>query len=766
MRTTFSGESRRGMALMVALMAMMVLGLLGGSLIVTVDTDDRISHSYAAEVDALFAANAGLQVGIKNAMNDAIWDPAGQWGDGILAVGGAPDLTEANKPNGSRIDTDGSVTGIAGSVYFDMAELRDAPTCQNCDPSEWARETGGAPYALPGADELPWAETGPTTSAYLPNGASYRLQFMGVPAGTTNPATAFAPDRIRILSTGTSGTSISGAAGGALSLFRGAARKASRTVLATYRVRDIGIWANSFFSGGVSDMTLQGGNLVRGSIHVLNLEGRSVAASFSGGGGMRNNYMGIDRLVAERIPTPDGNPQSLASELRVRRGNIEIDGNSTTIGQPQDVVSTAPYTVMGKGALDGVYMGSDTFPSRFVGNQPQNHWADVEDEYDADGFGLTFPDYGADAYQDVCNDTYATTNGWRAYQLYLEGKSGGIGMHGVYALDLSPVGDSFELLHDQTTTLATDLETVQEAIIGANSHHPEPRRTPVGASNGHLDFIYVGSTSSARTTIVGAFKHLPSASPTQENNLGVNCIYKGGGGGHGLLYLPAGATVDAGPDAQSLWDFVDRNWRRYGYAPMTDDEVNGFLGRPAGSAPNAAIGPGPIIDGVADGRFGRLLIQGVVLIADHPIVLGSIQAGSTRRTSIAYMGRGTFAGADTQGEIDTDARLAVDGYLLAYRQFPCVDSLGLMAPATVHVGGPSNPGQAGLMGAWYGGRAVEVDQNSHVVGSLVTMTASVGARTGNANELTQVPDLVRCLPPQMIGDWSYFVLHPISWSEH
>lgn len=752
----------RGMVLVVALLVVLALSILGVSVLFVTDTDAKLSRSYAGEVDALFAANAGLQVGLRNAMQDAMWDPKGIWGNSILAIGGPPEMDATNKPEGSLIDEDGSVTGVRGSVYYDLAALREDATCERCDAAQWAEETMAEPYDLPSPEALDWTTSRAGRGSLLPNGAGYRIRFMGIPEATTSPMTPFLPELLRVVSTGTSGTSTTGASG---NLEDGVAR-ASRQVMATFRVRDIGIWSNSFFAGGESSLVLQGGNLVRGSIHVLNQEGESAAVSFTGGGGIRNNYMGIDRLVAERIPAPPGEPHSLGAELRVRYGNVEIDGNSSTVGQAVDQDATAPFTTLGKGPLDGIYVGSAEYPSTFIGSGADNHYADVETEYDASGFGLPFPDYNAATYEDRCKEVWGSSGNLPAYQRYLKGLPTTGTMRGVYALDLSALGRDIELQADGASTLGEEVLAAKGAIVLANSDHPSPRRMPAGASDGFMDVLNITSSASGRSTIVGVFKHLPGSSLVQEGNTLTTCEYASAGGGNGFLFLPAGATVPAGADAQRIWDYVERNWRRYGYADFSDADVNTFLGRAAGSAPDAAIGPGPIIDGVADARFGRFLVQGVVYIENHDVTLGSIQPGANRRSSIAYMGRGSVAVGDSTGPKDADARIASDGYVLAYRQFPCVDALGLMSPDTIHVGGPSNPGQAGAMGAWYGAQKVQVDQNSHVVGALVTFNTSLGAKTGNANELTQVPALYRCLPPHMIGDWSFYVLKPISWSEH
>lgn len=835
-RRTRLSRAEKGIAIVVALMAVLILSILGTSLLFTTNMESTISKNYAAEVDALFAANTGMQEGVKWAMEDAAWDPKGQWGNGILGVGGFPDMTDANKPPGSAYDGPGNVTGAAGSIYYDLGSITGNPTCTLCNEAAWADATLGEPYSLMSNAEMPWAQNGPQwdpATTYLPNGASYQLYFQGVPTGVTGPAgngatdmSDFRTDRIRILSVGMSGTSIRGSGGS----YDGSdsdrmwqdstsytMRRATRRVHSTFRVRDIGIWTNAFYTGGVSNLVIQGGALIRGSIHSLNMDNKGIAIEFGGNGGMRNHYNDIiatgqaayRTLVVQRLPVPAGDPHSLESELRVRAGNIVIGSNNVSIGEASSVPAEVgdPWITAGKGPMDGAFLGTTNTPSDFVdskGNPTSSgHYEDVKEDYDAQGFGLGFPDYNDASYTDTCGSNFTSGNptpyDYAGYPYFLLGKRDASPMEGVYALNLTAIS-RFEMQSEDNSEVGWRVWANEQEIVDDNTDHPAPRRSPAGtqrpatgANAPWMDFVYAHTDADtgnpdSEQRIVGVFKHLPSADPAHENNPNVSCYLKSTGGGHGFLYIPAGASITGRPaDSQEIWDFVKRNWQDAGrpagdnmdYGNITDDELHSFFGQLITDPTNADIAAGPIVGGGVDPEYGRLIVWGVNFIGDtgpvapntfaggfkEIITLGSPKPGEKRRCDVAYMGRGNFAVGDKTGAKDMDAGLHVSQLLLAYRGFPCIDILGIMAPDSIAFGGPNNPQQQGLMGAWYGAKNISINQGGHVVGSVVGFNMVIGSN-GNADELTQVPAISRCLPPFMIGDWSYYVTRSINWNEH
>ena len=220
--------------------------------------------------------------------------------------------------------------------------------------------------------------------------------------------------------------------------------------------------------------------------------------------------------------------------------------------------------------------------------------------------------------------------------------------------------------------------------------------------------IYLGPDN-----IVGIFKHLPGSSfPSYITNNGLeatwthtgtaesedSCYYGPEGGGHGFLWIPKGVTVAAGTGAaQDIWDFIDRNFVPYegDYQGVTGTALlNAFLNRTSSTATgDEAIGMTTFDKGagaVADSNYGRLLHMGVMYAENLNMKVGG-RTGGSNSTSILYMGRGNWALGDSVGPADAEFSFqpkSSDNALLAYRQFPCQDVLGGMAPGDLVLGSP------------------------------------------------------------------------------
>ena len=137
-------QSKRGIALIIALLAVLVLSVLGVSLLFTTDTHRVVSRNYEAEVEATFAALAGLNTGIKHAFEDYELDLLGGWGNSILVVGDA----SATQPGPNAVqDASGAITGTVGAWYYDL--------------KQWQSSCGGSgspPYVGTGNGECTDAE--------------------------------------------------------------------------------------------------------------------------------------------------------------------------------------------------------------------------------------------------------------------------------------------------------------------------------------------------------------------------------------------------------------------------------------------------------------------------------------------------------------------------------------------------------------------------------------------------------------------------------
>ena len=748
--STAHTKREEGVALIVALMAVLVLSVLGTSLLFTTNTEDLVSHNYAAEVDALFAANSGLQIGIRNAMSDAIWDPEGQWGNHILAIGktapsGSTSTVVADGCSSAYpcLDTYGAVTGSAGSWLYDLKWFQGARcSSARCTQAEWD-SLADEPYNLPA---LPWVE--PPPGAYLPNGGKYRLFYQSVPYGTTEPPSGFRPDQIRILSIGQSGTAITGASDNYVSGTTSGAveRRSTRQVHATYRVRDIGIWSNASFTATTAGKAITGNMDIRGSLHITDGTPGSTVIDLRGNAGVLNNYTGMDAVLFAHIQPPGGNPHTLESEIRIKAGNVSMKGK-TCFGQSADQAG-GPAPTPGKGTIDGIYAPPAT-------SIPCWH-ADLRDDYDASGFpGLWVPDYAA-AYNDGPEQHVPPQHAFASYAEFLKGKASGPGVH---ALNLTGIGGALTVNNSNALKNAITLGTA--AIFGDNTNDmpggPPYMTVPGTMANGVPDTNLDILANGASDTIVGVFKHIPSSLL----NAASSCVMNGGGS-HGFVWLPAGTSVAGNPARSAeIWDFIQRNLAPYDnqYECNSGNGYNCpdlklFLGKAAlDAAPRTSnIGNAPVGTGF-NNSYGRLLIAGVVYMENNIHLDGNF----------CYMGRGTFAAGPGNANYDVTGWLGNNDHQIAFRTFPCVDALGIMAPRDAIMDG--NGQGKWVSYAMFGNRNAVLNHNMELAGTMVAYNGSTGAQQGNAG-IDQVPDLVHCLPPFEIGDWHFYVTRSMSWSEH
>jgi len=137
--------------------------------------------------------------------------------------------------------------------------------------------------------------------------------------------------------------------------------KPTRYVQVDATVGNLSIWDNAIFAGsGQSGKVINGNVDIRGSVHILGVEGTTAmeALDITGTAGIGNNYDGMDSDIRSRVTNPpttvfNGETvETLNAKLRVMHGDVNLSGTAT-VGDPD--VSGNSY----KETLDGVYINGD-----------------------------------------------------------------------------------------------------------------------------------------------------------------------------------------------------------------------------------------------------------------------------------------------------------------------------------------------------------------------------------------------------------------------
>lgn len=144
------------------------------------------------------------------------------------------------------------------------------------------------------------------------------------------------------------------------------------------------------------------------------LTSASLDAVFSGSAMIGDNYQGISSTLSTCIPNCPtiGGVQTLSAEVRVKHGEISLNGTAT-VGQSGSVNGGSM-----KGTVDGVYVNDG-----FSGNKgASNVYSDngTTNQYDLGSLGITFPlisGIGAPPYVDGSGTT------WTTQEAYLDARS-------------------------------------------------------------------------------------------------------------------------------------------------------------------------------------------------------------------------------------------------------------------------------------------------------------------------------------------------------
>ena len=104
------------MTLVIALMSLVLLAAIGGSLAVVMNTDMRAAANFAAAREARYAADGALEIGAQELSAFADWNP-------LLSSGGLSGFTDG-PPTGARPLGDGTVVDLVQATNAANAELR------------------------------------------------------------------------------------------------------------------------------------------------------------------------------------------------------------------------------------------------------------------------------------------------------------------------------------------------------------------------------------------------------------------------------------------------------------------------------------------------------------------------------------------------------------------------------------------------------------------------------------------------------------------
>ena len=104
------------MTLVIALMSLVLLSAIGGSLAIVMSTDQRAAANFAASREALYAADGALQIGAQELSTIADWN--------ALLSSGALSVFVDGPPSGSRQLGDGTTVDLAQATNAANSEPR------------------------------------------------------------------------------------------------------------------------------------------------------------------------------------------------------------------------------------------------------------------------------------------------------------------------------------------------------------------------------------------------------------------------------------------------------------------------------------------------------------------------------------------------------------------------------------------------------------------------------------------------------------------
>jgi|SoiMethySBSTD1v2_1073268.scaffolds.fasta_scaffold14418_7 type IV pilus assembly PilX-like protein len=137
-------RAERGVAMIIAIMAMLLMSALGTALVLTTTTETNIAGNFRNASEALFAADAGLE----RAMEDVLTVP--DWNK--LLDGSTQSAFVDGAPSGPRTLQDGSTIDLTQAI--NMANCQKVTTCSDADMNDTTNR------------ERPWGVNNPRWKLY------------------------------------------------------------------------------------------------------------------------------------------------------------------------------------------------------------------------------------------------------------------------------------------------------------------------------------------------------------------------------------------------------------------------------------------------------------------------------------------------------------------------------------------------------------------------------------------------------------------------
>jgi hypothetical protein len=132
-------ENERGIAMIIALMAMSLMIALGAALMLTTTTESKIVQNFRNTSESLYAADAGLERALDDMLTIPDWN--------YLLSGTAKSALVDGAPSGTRTLADGAVLDL--SEVLNMANCQKVTTCSAADLTAVT-------------NERPWGPNNPT----------------------------------------------------------------------------------------------------------------------------------------------------------------------------------------------------------------------------------------------------------------------------------------------------------------------------------------------------------------------------------------------------------------------------------------------------------------------------------------------------------------------------------------------------------------------------------------------------------------------------
>lgn len=153
-------RNERGIALIMALMAMILMAALGAALVMTTTTETSISANYSRAEEGLYAADAAMERALDDVLTVPDWNK--------LINGSTQSAFVDGPPSGTRTLPDGSTIDIGQAL--NMANCGKVSTCSTSDLTAYS-------------SNRPWGANNPVWQAY-----AYGPLSTMIPTGTINSA--------------------------------------------------------------------------------------------------------------------------------------------------------------------------------------------------------------------------------------------------------------------------------------------------------------------------------------------------------------------------------------------------------------------------------------------------------------------------------------------------------------------------------------------------------------------------------------------------